>query len=290
MAEITVLGPVAVIPGSGGPAAVLRPREKAMLAALLLFRGRPCSRLLLTRAVWGHRPPRDPPAALRTLAARLKPVLESAGGRLLSGPAGYTVWTASGTLDAERFSGALAAAADALGAGRLPRADEALAAALACWPAGKPAPAPDADLRAAPDLAAEAARLAERFTWAELARADIAIDLGRHRRALPGLHTAAVAAPGSERRWEQLILALGRAGREDEALAAYSRVRQTLLHDIGAPPGPLLQEAVDAVTAGKAGSIRLTDRYRSRRPLQGRDSSPGEVSIPAIARIIVSKR
>ena len=48
--------------------------------------------------------------------------------------------------------------------------------------------------------------------------------------------------PLRERLWELLILALYRAGRQAEALRAYTEARDRLVDELGIDPGPALRE------------------------------------------------
>lgn len=60
--------------------------------------------------------------------------------------------------------------------------------------------------------------------------------------AVAELEAAVRAEPYRERRWELLILALYRSGRQAGALAALRRVRARLADELGIDPGPALQE------------------------------------------------
>jgi DNA-binding SARP family transcriptional activator len=268
-----------VTAAAGEAVPALRPKDRALLAVLLLFHGRPCPRDLLARAVWGAEVPGDPGAALRLYAARARPALEGGGGTLEGARGGYVARPAPGTLDAAVFSAAAGEARAALEGGDLARASAALGAALAAWPApddAVPVPAADADAAAAPEVAAEAARLTETRRWARLAAADVQLDLGGCEAALPALRAAVIADPGSERGREQLAVALAQCGRRDEALAALTGAREAALA-AGAVPGPWLRPALDAVLAGEAGSLRLAARYRApARP--GGQEAAGAVS------------
>ena len=260
-----MLGPLQTLPGPGEAAPRLRPSERRLVSVLLLFHGQACPQDLLARGVWGEKMPRHPGTALRTSVARARKALGPAGARLISrAGAGYRASPPPGSLDLARFSALVAAAQDALAAARLEDAQALLGDAVAAWPAGEAGEpedaAADADA-AAPEIAASAARLAAERGWAALARADALIDLGRHEELLPALHAAVVADPHSEQAWEQFVLALDRAGRPDEAVAAYTRAREAVIHDLGVLPAAGLRAIVAAVMAGAAGGIRLTARY-----------------------------
>lgn len=52
------------------------PQQRAVLAVLLLRRGRPVGMTELINAVWGEEQPSDPAALVRTYVSRLRKVLE----------------------------------------------------------------------------------------------------------------------------------------------------------------------------------------------------------------------
>jgi DNA-binding SARP family transcriptional activator len=66
--------------------------------------------------------------------------------------------------------------------------------------------------------------------------------LGQHGQLAGELETWCRQHPLRERLWELLILALYRAGRQAEALGAYTEVRDRLVDELGLDPGPALRE------------------------------------------------
>src|SRR5204862_6703173 len=75
------------------------------------------------------------------------------------------------------------------------------------------------------------------------------------------LDAAVATAPYREERWELLITALYRAGRQADALSAYGRVRTRLADELGLEPGPRLKEiehqilTQDQVLGVRAGNL-----------------------------------
>ena len=65
---------------------------------------------------------------------------------------------------------------------------------------------------------------------------------GRHAEVIGELTALAQAHPTREHLRAQLMLALYRAGRQAEALAAYQDARRALVDELGIEPGPRLRE------------------------------------------------
>ena len=89
-----------------------------------------------------------------------------------------------------------------------------------------------------PESPAEAARLDGLRMGALEERMDAALAAGRHAEIVPELERLVVEHPYRERLRGQHMLALYRAGRQADALQAYSNARATLDADLGLEPGP----------------------------------------------------
>ncbi len=81
------------------------------------------------------------------------------------------------------------------------------------------------------------------------ARAEADLALGRHGELVDELEALCRQHPLRERLWELLILALYRAGRQAEALRAYTEIRDHLVDELGIDPGPALRELEARVLA-----------------------------------------
>ena len=89
---------------------------------------------------------------------------------------------------------------------------------------------------------AEIARLEELRVRAIEERIEAELALGRHADLVGELEALVAAYPLRERLRGQLMLALYRAGRQAEALAAYREGHRYLADELGLEPSPALQE------------------------------------------------
>jgi len=89
---------------------------------------------------------------------------------------------------------------------------------------------------------AERAHLDELLLVAVETRAGADLALGRHGELAAELEAWCRQHPLGERLAELLILALYRAGRQAEALRAYTEIRDRLAGDLGIDPGPALRD------------------------------------------------
>ena len=101
---------------------------------------------------------------------------------------------------------------------------------------------PLADFAYAGLFNAQRARLDELVLVAIETRAGADLVLARHAELAAGLEAWCRAHPLRERLWELRILALYRAGRQAEALQAYTEVRDRLVGELGIDPGPALRD------------------------------------------------
>jgi hypothetical protein len=97
----------------------------------------------------------------------------------------------------------------------------------------------------------ETPRLAELRLQALEARLDADLHVGCDADAIAELNSLTRAHPLREGLHELLMVALARCGRQAEALAAYQRVRRTLIEELGTEPGAGLRELQQRILAGE---------------------------------------
>ena len=101
---------------------------------------------------------------------------------------------------------------------------------------------------------AGAPRLAEMRLQALDARIDADLHLGRQAEVIGELRQLTVAHPLRERLHGLLMLALYRAGRQAEALAAYQEARAILVGELGTEPGPELRQLQQRILDRRPGA------------------------------------
>jgi DNA-binding SARP family transcriptional activator/ABC-type glycerol-3-phosphate transport system substrate-binding protein len=226
-----VLGPVEVT-RDDGPLTLGGPKQRAVLAHLLVRANDLVPADVLIDLVWGEDPPEAARGTLHSYISHLRKAL--GWDRIESRPPGYVLRVSNEELDAARFESLLNEAR--LANGSPGRASNVLREALALW--GGP---PFADLAAEPALASEIARLDE-LRWQALEER-IAADLaeGRHADVIGELESLTRELPLRERLWELLMLALYRSRRPADALGAYERAKDALARELGVDPSPDLR-------------------------------------------------
>lgn len=232
MVALSVLGPVEVRASDGTPVRVGSARQRRLVAALALRAGQPVGVDLLAELVWDDDQPADPSGAVQTNVARLRRLLPD-GVRIDTEPTGYRLVADAGSLDVAAFEDHLARGAATADPER--RAAH-LDAALLLW-RGRPF----ADLDH-PEVMSEATRLAELRASAVESRAEALLAAGRIDDAIAVLEAFVTDVPLRERPVGLLMRALTAAGRQADALRAYSRLRETLVDELGLDPSPELQE------------------------------------------------
>jgi DNA-binding SARP family transcriptional activator len=228
--EFQVLGPLEVRDG-GNSLALGAPKQRAVLALLLLHANEPVSVDRLIDDLWGEHPPRTAAKSLQVYVSGLRKFLPSE--TLLTRTSGYMLRVAEDEFDLARFERLQAQARQTEPA----RAAELLRDALALW-RGPPL----ADFAYEPWALAEIARLAELRVAALEERVDADLALGRHGELVGELEALVARHPLRERARGQLMLALYRSGRQAEALASYQEGRRALVEDLGIEPGRDLQK------------------------------------------------
>ena len=268
--EFRVLGPVQALSG-GRPVPLGGPKQRALLAELLLHGGAVLPRDHLVDALWDE-PPSSARSSLQVYVHGLRRAIGT--DRIETHGDGYRIRLEPGELDLARFERLIGKAEHALAEERVADAADDLDAALALW-AGPPL----ADVADQPAARVATQRLDELRLRAVELRNDARLELGGHDGLLPELEQLIGEEPYRERLREQQILALYRAGRQKEALEAYQRARRVLVDELGVEPGPALQELERAILRQDAGLEAAARAQPGKRP-----------RLPAAATSLVGRR
>ena len=208
--EFGILGPLEVR-DDGRLLEIRRPRQRLILAVLLLRAGEVVSKEALIDALWGDEPVATADKTLQMHVSHLRRALGPQGRTIVATrEGGYRIDPER--LDLAEFERALAAAGSAASA---QQAADRLRDALALW-RGPPL----SDLEAAPALRPDIARLEALRLRALEDRIEADLALGRHAEVVAELEALVARHPLRERQHAQLMLALYRSGRQADALAA----------------------------------------------------------------------
>ncbi|HYB37658.1 MAG TPA: BTAD domain-containing putative transcriptional regulator [Mycobacterium sp.] len=235
------------------------PKQRAVLAMLVINRNRPVSVESLIDAVWDQWPVPAARTSIHSYVSNLRRLLGTAGVDphtvLANAPPGYQLSVADADCDLGRFITEKTAGVHAAAAGRFEQASRHLSAALAEWRG----PVLD-DLRDFAFVDAFATVLLEDKVAAHTARAEAEIACGRANAVIGELEALTAKHPYREPLWAQLITAYYVAERQSDALDAYRRLETTLAENLGIDPGPtvsalhariLRQEPLDAKRAAQ---------------------------------------
>ncbi|GAA1358489.1 AfsR/SARP family transcriptional regulator [Streptomyces beijiangensis] len=253
--EFRLLGSVAVETENGD--IPLGPAKRSSLLAMLLLRPNTAVKVeQLTAALWEDRPPTHSKTVLQGHVSRLRALLaehgaEAYGIELATQGSAYILRMPESLVDAHRFEELVALArvqrqpADAV---------QMLREALSFWQG----PALTGTVQSRP-LEAAANGLEELRLASVEALAAAYGQLGEHARAAAVLRTEAVTHPLRESLAAALMLALGRSGRQSDAMDWYHRTRRLLADELGVDPGETLSEAYATI-------LRATEPAPEKRP------------------------
>jgi len=229
LVEFAILGPLEAR-AEGGPISLGGPKQRALLAVLLLEAGRVVSLDHLVDALWAGEPPATAVASLQNFVAQLRKAL---GPDVIeTRQPGYLVRLGPEQLDVARVR----ALVDEARATEPVRRAVLLDQALALW-RGEPL----AEFRYEGFAQEEIARLEEfQLTLLE-ERAEAKLAVGAHADLVTELEALVRRHPLRERLRAQLMLALYRSGRQAQALEAYREGRELLVQELGLEPSPLLR-------------------------------------------------
>jgi len=208
-------------------------RRRAVLLRLLASPDRLVPADVLAEDAWDGDPPA---AAASTLQSHVSALRQLVGpDRLMFEEGGYRLDVGPDDLDSLLFEADVAAGRAAVSIGDLPSAAGALDRSLGRWrgPAF-------ADVAGASWSLVPIGHLEEVRNSVVEEALEIYLALGRHDEVCLLAEEAVAAEPLRERRWAALMVALYRAGRQGDALAAYQRLRDTLAEQLGLDPSPQL--------------------------------------------------
>ena len=231
--DLRLLGPLEVS-RQGRGVSVGGPKQRALLAGLALEPGRVVSVDQLVENLWPGEPPDSAAHAVQVYVSQLRKALGA--GAIETRPPGYVLEVDPDRVDVHRFIRLAAEGRETLAAGDAAAASTIIRDALALWRG--PALA---DFTYEPFTQTEIARLEELRLVALEERIEADLALGRQAELVSELEAIVDSQPLRERPRAQLMLALYRAGRQGDALAAYRAARDTLVEELGVEPGPRLK-------------------------------------------------
>jgi DNA-binding SARP family transcriptional activator len=225
------------------------PQQRAVLAMLLLARGRQVPLGVLIDGLWEPDAPKTATATVRTYISRLRGRLSAAAAReagclITSVGDGYALELGSAVLDLDRFEEWLSDARAAQRRNERVQAAAVLRRAAGLWQGAALAGVPG------PYAATRRVRLSELQLAAEQERLALEVAVGDHLAAIAELRALLADYPFRESLTESLMLALYRAGRQADAFAVYDQVRRGLRDELGVDPGPGLQEMYQRILRG----------------------------------------
>lgn len=239
------------------------PKQRAVLAVLLLHTGEIVSTDRLIEQVWGEVPPRTAAHSVQLYVSELRKALGSVDGRAVieTRPPGYLLRVEPEQVDVRRFEQLVDEGARAFRAGDPAHAERSIEEALRLW-RGSPLSEFAYEGFAQPEIR----RLEGLHLDAIEDLAAAQLELGRQQQALASLETLISEDPLRERGRELQMLALYRAGRHAEALQTYQRFAGLLAEELGLDPSPALR--------------RLQERILLHDPSLSPAAEPAETPIP----------
>ncbi len=248
--DFRLLGPVEAR-ADGQRLALGGPKQRSILALLLLHAGDTVARDVLVDALWGARPPATAATALHGYVSQLRKVLEpdrrpgESPSLLVTREPGYALLAAPDQVDAGRFE-------------RSPREDETAWSkatrrrprgySVMRWLYGGDRRSRTSAARSSRHRTLHGSRTSAPSVLEDRIDADLA--LGRHTAVIGELESLiATEASYASALGGSCMLALYRSGRQADALAAYREARRTLVEEVGIEPGAELRELEARVLA-----------------------------------------
>jgi basic membrane lipoprotein Med (substrate-binding protein (PBP1-ABC) superfamily)/DNA-binding SARP family transcriptional activator len=256
--DYRILGSLEV--AAGGHAVELGPpKQRALLAVLLLHANEVVVTERLIELVWGGRQPRTAAHSVQMYVSELRRRLSGVGASrsvIETRAPGYVLHAEPDAVDAWRFERLVAEGSAQVRSGQAEAGKATLRAALGLW-RGEPLSEFAYDEFALPYI-----RRLEELRWhavEELSAAELVLGLPAD--ALADLAPLVETEPLRERARELELRALYRCGRQADALRVYDGFRRRLADELGIDPSPALQQL--------QGRILLQDPGLAPSPMAG---------------------
>jgi predicted ATPase/DNA-binding SARP family transcriptional activator len=256
--EVRLFGELEVT-SSGAPITIRGTKQRALLALLALNRGAPLSADRLIDQLWGDGEAAKPANALQAQVSQLRRTLGASS--VITSEAGYALAVGPEEIDVVRFEHLVARGQRLIEGGDAALGSAALTEALRLR-RGEPL----VEFSYSEFARSERAHLEEMTLVACEARAEADLTLGRFAESVDELDTLCRQHPLRERLWQLLMLALYGAGRQAEALRAYSEIRERLVDELGIDPSPALRD-LEARILDQDASLRAVEPLRARTPV-----------------------
>ncbi|MGW4097418.1 BTAD domain-containing putative transcriptional regulator [Mycobacterium sp. NPDC004974] len=239
-----LLGPLQVV-HAGATVDVGGPKQRTVLALLLLAHGRVVSVDRLIDAVWGDDPPASANASLQVYISNLRRALRDGSpvaSPIVRQPPGYYLDVPADAVDVTVFTAGCARAAAAAGQASWTEALTVADETLALWRGDLLS-----DLGDQHWVTQDAARVRELRSECLDHRITALLALGQVPAAVSAVAELRSAEPFSDRGVWLQMLAQYRSGRASEALEIYARYARLLDEDLGLTPGAELRELQTAI-------------------------------------------
>jgi DNA-binding SARP family transcriptional activator len=248
MLRLRVLGALEATlePNVTGPPDLGGPRQRSVLALLLVARRQVVSVDRLVEDLWNGEPPRRAIGALQAYVSHLRRALEphraprSPAAILVSEPPGYAIRVDEDAVDAWRFESLVRRANDTPD----PAAARVLLdEALGLWRGPAYAEFATESWAVAEAARLDGLRIVARERWCETV-----LRGGEAHEAVMAAEALTREHPLREEGWRLLAMSLYAGGRQADALDALRRARDILAEELGMDPGPaLLQVETDVL-------------------------------------------
>ncbi len=219
------------------------PKQRAMLAILLLHAGEIVPVDQLIELAWGERPPRTAAHSVQIYVSDLRKSLDGATGvAIATRPPGYVLEVDPDHIDARRFERLVGQGTRDLASGDGAAVVATISNALDLWRG-----APLADFAYEEFAQDEIRRLTALHLGALEQLAAAELSLGQGNAALAAIEGVVREDPLREQTRELQMLALYRSGHQPAALRAYQELQTLLRDELGSEPSPSLRRLQERI-------------------------------------------